>query len=43
MYHLWRYPQAITSSEGFKVKRPVSLAKILNIISRNLETVQDRR
>jgi len=28
LYHLWRYSQGITPSEGIKMKRPLSLAKI---------------
>jgi len=32
-----------TPSEGVKCSALLSLAKILHIISRNLETVQDRR
>jgi len=37
------YSQGITPSEGVKVKRPLTLAKIWPIIGHNFETVQDRR
>jgi len=33
----------VTPSEGVKVKHPLSLAKIWQIIGHNLETVQDKR
>jgi len=37
------YLQGISSTEGVKVKHPISLAKIWPIIGHNLETIQDRR